>query len=70
MQSFISVSQIEEDNVIHVQCIQRIIQCGEGLLMKPLHHGSKPMQGKWKQHLAIQEYSLPAGPLLFHTSFS
>lgn len=33
--------------------------------MKPLLHGSKPMQGKWKQHLAIQEYLLLAGPLFF-----
>lgn len=44
--------------------------CSKDLLMKPLLHGSKLLQGKWKQHLAIQEYLLLAGPLLFHTSFS
>lgn len=37
----------------------------EDLLMEPLLHGGKRVQGKWKQHLAIQEYLLLAGPLVF-----
>lgn len=49
-------------------CVIASPQCRQGLLMEPLYHGSTLTQGKWKQHLAIQEYLLPVGPLLFHTS--
>lgn len=42
-----------------------VTQHREDLLMEPLLHGGKPVQGKWKQHLAIQEYLLLAGPLVF-----
>lgn len=48
-----------------VQCVQCVTWCSEDLLMKPLLHGSKTMEGKQKQHLAFRNINFWPGHCFF-----